>query len=73
MNVRAPNRHQAANLGERFRPIVHAKVEDFVDPKTARALPFDDQNRRRLPPANIAAFSLGRIESRVKAGLKLHQ
>ena len=44
--------------------VVNAKIEDGVDPRTAGALWFDDQNRRRLPPANVAAFSLGRVERR---------
>ena len=44
--------------------VVNAKIEDGVDPRTARALRFDDQNRRRLTPANVAAFSLGRVERR---------
>src|SRR5713226_10754386 len=62
MNIRAPNRHQAANLGERFRCVVHAQVENAIDPGTARALSYDDQNRPRLPSPNITAFGLGSIE-----------
>src|SRR5271163_1706216 len=64
MNEGATDRDETANLNQRLARVIDAKIEDGVMPGTAAALPLDDQNRRRLAPANITALSLGRIERR---------
>src|SRR5271169_3411551 len=67
MNVRAPDGGETANLDERFGRVVNAKIEDRVVPRTAAAFRFDNQYRGRLPSTNVAALSLGRVESGEKS------
>ena len=61
--VGAPDVQQPAQLGQRFRGILHAEVDDAVLPGLPRAGARDDEHRRRLPAAYVPALRLGRIES----------
>ena len=53
-----------ARAVQRLGRVVHAKIENGIDPWTAGALRLDDQYRRGLTPANIAALGLRSIEHR---------
>ena len=62
MYERAADGRQATNLGQRLGRIVNPKIENRIVPRPAGALRLDNQDSRRLPPANVAAFALGRVE-----------
>ena len=62
MNVRATDGDQTANLDQRLGRVVNPQIEDRVAPGASGGFRLDDQNRRRLTAADVAAFSLRRVE-----------
>jgi hypothetical protein len=53
---------QPAQLDERFRVVVDAQVEEAPRPRLAARLAGDDEDGRRLAPADVTALRLGGVE-----------
>jgi hypothetical protein len=69
--VGAPQPDQPLQLPHRMRMVLHAEVHDAVLPRPVGALSLHDQDGRRLPPADVAARALARLERGQEAGRQI--